>query len=447
MKFLICFSIAFFSSICHAELWKVTTGDGVFQGPTAIAACQAAFAVGGPANNTVSCNGAPVTCSVTVAPSSDPTSCRGVWNYSPVKVEETGCSAKKDQAEFGWITRTVGGPSPYGSFCTGGCEQYVTGPITNGDNPQGEYYTNGKTRTEYAKWQFSGNTCGAGTPEPPAKDTPSPTLPKKSPPCAPAEGVMTSSSGTIACVPEGTPGSAKPIDDKKKATDSFPDGSQKTTETITTRDPVTGVEDRRTTTTTTPSSSGSSGQAGTPGTQTSNSSGGQTPNGSTGSGKEGDSSSDFCAKNPNLQICKGGMNEEGTQKKILKNGEDTLEQIKSITDPGQTPYTAIKDAKQTEESDNKLKDENGKFKDAATGTIDPIAADKSAWQNALSSGWFEPVTRQGCGPVVWGFAGKTVTFDICPPAERLSNALEYAMWFYIGIGIFVALTGGRKGEA
>lgn len=114
---------------------------------------------------------------------------------------------------------------------------------------------------------------------------------KKKPPCEAGQGVLTSSSGTVACVPEGIP-SRPPEVDKRKKVETFPDNSTKETETITTRDPGTGASD---TTTRTISSGGLSGTAGTT-TSNETSSGNGTGTGSgSGSGNDsGDCSGNDC---------------------------------------------------------------------------------------------------------------------------------------------------------
>lgn len=89
---------------------------------------------------------------------------------------------------------------------------------------------------------------------------------------------MTSSSGTVACVPAGTPDARVPAVNSTKKVETYADNSTKTTETTKTTDPATGVADERVTVT---STGGLSGTAGTSSSvQTSSSSG----NGSGGDG-------------------------------------------------------------------------------------------------------------------------------------------------------------------
>lgn len=113
-----------------------------------------------------------------------------------------------------------------------------------------------------AVYSVGTGTCGTAKEKTPM--TP-PVLPDKKPPCAASEGVMTSSSGTVACVPEGTPTARKPEIETKKKTETFPDGSKKETTETTTKDPLTGAQTTTSSTTTTGKPDGTAGQAGTPG--------------------------------------------------------------------------------------------------------------------------------------------------------------------------------------
>jgi len=106
---------------------------------------------------------------------------------------------------------------------------------------------------------------------------------------------MTSSSGTIGCVPEGTPNSNPPVVKKEKETKTNADGTTATTETTTTRDPSTGVEQKTSTTTTKDANGNTTGVTSSSGTSGTTSGGNPE--------KPGDS--DFCQKNPKLDICTG----------------------------------------------------------------------------------------------------------------------------------------------
>jgi len=254
-----------------------------------------------------------------------------------------------------------------------------------------------------------------------------PTVPSHRPKCNAGEGVLTSSSGTVACVPSGTPSSA-PVVRAEKQTQQFPDGSTRTTETTYTKDPVSQVQDTQQTITNSPATGGGAGQAGPVGTT----SGSTSVEPSSPTDKE---ASDFCKANGQLQICKGDMNKEETQKQVR-------DYIKSLTDPGATPFTELGEVKQSTKSDDDLKEQTDKFQAAAEGTFSPNSATRNSWQSAMDSGWFEPVTRQGCQPYSSTIGGRTWNLDICPTAEKISVISEYVIWFLLVVGTFVMLTGG-----
>lgn len=129
------------------------------------------------------------------------------------------------------------------SLCDGGCSRKTGFGLGGG----GKYTVEGGA--------FTGSKC-AGTPD---KLPEKPPVDNHPPKCGATEGVMTSSSGTVACVPEGTPDARKPDVKNEKKTETFPDGSTKTTDTTSTSDPATGAKDTQTTTTSTGGQSGASG--------------------------------------------------------------------------------------------------------------------------------------------------------------------------------------------
>jgi len=120
---------------------------------------------------------------------------------------------------------------------------------------------------------YSGQTCTdtapTPAPAPPAEST-APVVPAHQPKCAAGEGVLTSDTGTVACVPAGVPDTRTPIYTETKTVETFPDGSTKTTTTGTTTDPGTGATATNTTST---STGGLSGTAGTTTTSSGTSSG------------------------------------------------------------------------------------------------------------------------------------------------------------------------------
>lgn len=270
----------------------------------------------------------------------------------------------------------------------------------------------------------TGATCSVDNTATPAT---APTIPNHRPKCSSDEGVLTSSSGTVACVPSGTPSSA-PVVRTEKQTQQFPDGSTRTTETTYTKDPVTQVQDTQQQIINTAATGGGAGQAGPVGTTTA--SGSTQPSSPTD--KE---ASDFCKANGQLQICKGDMNKEQTQIQVR-------DYIKSLTDPASTPYTGLESAKHSDQSQTDLQSELDKFTSAGTGQFTPDSASRSSWESAMSSGWFEPISRTGCQPYSTTISGRTWNLDICPTAEKISAISEYVIWFFLAVGVFVMFTGG-----
>lgn len=197
------------------------------------------------------------------------------------------CTAKKDQYSSGYISVPAGGAIPSGKKCDGTCE--VNDVLNISDEmllgKGKDWYSIGRT--------YTGNQCTGSTGESFQAPETAPPSPKKSPPCGPGEGVMTSSSGKVACVPEGNPDKQIPQVEKKKKVETYPDGSTKTTETTTTTDPGTGAKDITTTST---SSGGSAGSAGTTTSkEESSSTGGNSGSGTgsdSGTGNSGDGDGD-----------------------------------------------------------------------------------------------------------------------------------------------------------
>lgn len=319
-----------------------------------------------------------------------------------------------------WYSVPVGSNNATGAFCDSGCAANLA--IANPG-----YYTDGKNNSYQRQIMYTGQSC-TNEPNAPQQFTPekAPVTPEKKPPCAASEGVMTSSSGTIACVPEGTPNSNPPIVKKETNTKTNADGSKETTDTITTRDPSTGVE-QKTSTTTTKDANGNTIVV-TSSSGTSGATNGGNPE------KPGDS--DFCQKNPNLDICTGKLNKEETQLKMY-------DELKKLTNPGDTNTDPLKNATHTSESENALKSENDKFTDAAKGSTDVTAANKSSWQAAMESGWFTAVPSSGCSPITGTVGGRTFTIDHCEKASQISQIMSYAMWFMLVVGTFVMFTGGQ----
>lgn len=340
------------------------------------------------------------------------------------------CAARAQDAPVtGWYPSAVGQPSLESSqYCDSGCTVGLNA------SPTGTSYANKTTRwQQYSKVQL-GYSCTGGLASVPSSGTAGlqPVEPPKNPPCAASEGVLTSSSGTVACVPSGVPGASTPVVTKTKETTPYPDGSAKVTETTTTRDPATGVEQKSVSTTISPATGGGAGQAGTPGTTA----GPTTTTGTTSGGdptKPGDS--DFCNKNPGLQICKGGMNEEATQKKVQESLE-TAFNTDGVTNDEITNKT-VSDAKKQEAEDafDAVKDKLSNGTDAS--------GKQGEFSNAMST-WFEPIPPGTCSPLSSTVGGRTFTFDPCPTAAKISDLAGYALWVYLLFGSFALVT--RKAE-
>lgn len=194
--------------------------------------------------------------------------------------------------EYGWITSDKGS-DPTGTFCG---DQNCQATISLDTDADIYYYTATQVTMRYSK-SYTGQTCTGGQAPAATKNTVEPPTPPKKPVCAANEGVLTTSKGTVACVPPGTPSAETPKVAVKKRTETFGDGSQKiTTETIT-EVPSTQAKDVQTSVQVTPNSAGTAGQAGTPGTTGSGSASVTDSNGDgagDGGGGDCDPKKDFC---------------------------------------------------------------------------------------------------------------------------------------------------------
>lgn len=196
-----------------------------------------------------------------------------------------------------WYSHVKGAP-PWGTFCVSGCEKVVSGPIMDSANPNGEYYYSGNVVTERGKESMTGGTCSAGSSSPPPSlsgGNQPPTPPKK-PPCAAGEGVLTTSTGQVRCVPAGTPSAEKPRVGTSTSVDKKSDGSTATNTTTTTCSGE-GACSSTTTTTITGAGGGSTpGAAGTPGTSTKDTDSSGAVGGAGGAGEGCDPSKQMCSK-------------------------------------------------------------------------------------------------------------------------------------------------------
>jgi hypothetical protein len=298
-----------------------------------------------------------------------------------------------------WYSVPVGSGQAMGSYCDSGCA------VSLGVAGTG-YYTDGKNNSFQRTKHYSGSSC-TNEPNAPTQFTPEkqPPTPEKKPPCAAGEGVMTSSSGTIGCVPEGTPNSNPPIVKKEKATTTNPDNTTTTTETTTTRDPATGVEQKSSSTT------NCSGTNCT--TATTNGTSGTT----TGGNPEKPGDSDFCQKNPTLDICTG---------KLAK--EETLGKIKDALDPKEAADKSKLDAAK-QDFDDKQK--------AHKDFIDAFAAKAQSDEGGLLKWAMIPEVPAGsCIPTTGTVMGHTVTFDFCDSLAKVRDIAGYGFYLMTMFALF-----------
>lgn len=169
-----------------------------------------------------------------------------------------------DKQSAGCLTGTLSVPSTY---CDGNCVYSLADSINSAPAVAGATVDKPSPVYVYKNGTNTGQTCTVA--DNTSAPTP-PTIPQKAPPCAAGEGVLTSSSGTVKCVPSATPGNTPTVSTKTKV-DTFSDGSKKTTTTTTTTDPVSGATNTSDAVNTTGAGGGTTpGQAGTPGSSSSN---------------------------------------------------------------------------------------------------------------------------------------------------------------------------------
>lgn len=309
-----------------------------------------------------------------------------------------------------------------GTFCSGGCVVAYQSALCI--LPVADNYNCAVLNTSY-----TGATCS--TSGPPSvvpggtADTP------KQPPCDPGQSII-QMGGKLACLPSGqSPDTPKVT--KSSSTKTYPDGSTKVTTTTQTCNGA-GACSTTTTVTNTSATSGANaggaGQAGTPGTTTDEE-------------DESDVTSDFCAKNPSLQVCKGGIAEEGTQKLVLAEVKkistpDANTDKSVITNAGkyaETPgYQAAKDA------DDSL------VKYASGGTKNPdVEASKTTFEQALSSGFWTDIPAANCTTPTYVIAGHAIEWSRwCEIVGYIQEIGAYGMWIMLAISVFAMLTGGRQ---
>ena len=321
----------------------------------------------------------------------------------------------------GWYTVDKG-QNIAGTYCTGGCEYSLSLDLS-----APLYYTSSKKTWLYMTRYGEGKSCSGGATAPEGVSTP-PNTPEKAAPCAATEGVISNSTGKVSCVPSATPGADTAKQTQKTSTEKFSDGSSKITTTTTTCTGE-GACSTNITTTTTSNSSGVAGQAGTPGTSTKS------------TDKAPSETPDFCAQNPTLQICKGVMNEEATQKKI----QEAIEKLSKPEVSDDSALSGLTFGKTTGYEDMVKSDET--LQKYATGELVPngLATAKNAWESTMASGWFDPIPMTGCTPPTFSVDGRSLDLSKwCTHADTISEIGSYALWFLFATGVFVMMTGGKR---
>lgn len=309
-----------------------------------------------------------------------------------------------------------------GTFCSGGCAVAFQSALCI--LPVADNYNCAVLNTSY-----TGATCS--TSGPPSvvpggtADTPKP------PPCDPGQSII-QMGGKLACLPSGqSPDTPKVT--KSSSTKTYPDGSTKVTTTTQTCNGAGACSSTTTVTNTTATSgpnAGGAGQAGDPGTTTDEE-------------DESGDTSDFCAKNPSLQVCKGGIAEEGTQKQVLTEVKK-LTSVDSATDKSAITntksYTSTEGYEAAKAKDDELLNfANGTTKNAS------VEASKTTFEQALSSGFWTDIPTASCTTPTYVIAGHAIEWSRwCEIVGYIQEIGAYGMWIMLGISVFVMLTGGRQ---
>lgn len=224
-------------------------------------------------------------------------------------VPDDKCAPTKDKYTSGWVSYT-GDKVATGTVCIADCN-YEQNIMLDQDDRIG---TDGRKWAQVGQTGLGTSCTGSTTPsmEPDQKNKES-----KKPPCAATDGVLTTSTGKVLCVPEGTPDARKPDVKVKTKTETFPDNTTKQTTETTTRDPVTGATSTSTSSTSTGKADGTEGQAGPVGTTTGSS--------TSGSGN-GDGDGEGC--DPTLNFC-GGPGTDGLYTKKEKTMASVFSQFQN----------------------------------------------------------------------------------------------------------------------
>lgn len=338
------------------------------------------------------------------------------------------CAASAGPAGGGWYSFSKGtsGSVMDGNYCAGGC---AVGLSRNDMSGNGDAYFTDTTISIYMTKTNLGYTCTNGMAPAPtaAPSSAQPSNPPANPPCAAGQGVMTSTSGNVRCVPAGTPQSSTPKVQYENFKKSFPDGSTATTERTTTTDPATGANHTADKVTVTSATGGGAGQAGPVGTTTTGGSAATTQSPIPATGQP-DKSDSFCAQNPNSQICKGGMAEEAT-----------LKQVRDLLNPTEAkPNTEMA----TEKGDFEQKaNEHKTF-------IESFGQKAQSDEGGLLSWAFIPeVPPSDCPEMAGTVMGYSVNFNLCGKFAMVRELAGWALYMVTIFGLFRIITGSNAKEA
>lgn len=318
--------------------------------------------------------------------------------------------------------RPVGG----GKVCVQGCSAYIGGRT----------YTEGG-QTYGQAWSY-GVQCTGGTE---ATSTPAGEAPPAEAACHDRGMCSGTVSGATICVTCDSTAS----ETKTTKTETPAGGGAPITTTTTTT--VACVEAGSCTTTTSTSTTSGAG-TGTTTEKTTAPSGAEPKPGE----EKPEESKPFCEENPESPICKVSSFSGTCGAEPACDG-DAVQcaqareafKLRCALTPNVTDDGPITSAKHSDESKDKMTEEQQKALDLINGvTVDPSNDSRTAWQAAMSSGWFDAITIAGCTPLHMEFAGHSVTWDHCPVASKISTIGSYALWFGLVVGAFVFLTGGRN---
>ncbi len=155
------------------------------------------------------------------------------WTLSGTSCSRPDCTAPSVRSANGLCTdacaEKASEPSTYGWYTfpktdQGGvtyCGASNCATVLALDTSASTYFYTATTKTLYMARSYTGATCPAGSTSEPVASPATPPLPPKKPPCLATEGVLTSSSGTVACVPSGTTSAEKPLINKSIKTENF----------------------------------------------------------------------------------------------------------------------------------------------------------------------------------------------------------------------------------